>query len=166
MAHSDISFVTLSRVGGGGVTSSRTFDITVQMNNGTSHQFSSINREEQTNVEQQLKARGIRIKNDLNDDQAFLNAVIGDDSDDSDVEMANRGDRGSASEDEESVDEDFKGSDSDSDVAEEYDENPESSGSDEEEDEADVEEDDDEDEEDDGEDEEPVKKKVKKEAKD
>ena len=46
--------------------------------------------------------------------------------------VAARADRGSADEDEESVDEDFK-TDSDSDVAEEYDSAHESSGSDDEE---------------------------------
>ncbi|KAK7202407.1 hypothetical protein BZA70DRAFT_103231 [Myxozyma melibiosi] len=160
MAHEEVSFVTLSRVGGS-VSSSRTFDVTVQMKNGTSYQFSSINREEQNAVEQHLKARNIKIKNDLNEDQSFLKTVIGAESDDSEVEMAARGDRGSASEDEESVDEDFKASESeeDSDVAEEYDENPASSGDEEEEEE---EEEDEEEEDDDGDEEEPVKKKAKK----
>ncbi|KAK9470219.1 uncharacterized protein V1510DRAFT_423743 [Dipodascopsis tothii] len=129
MACSDVSYVTFSRVGGS-VSSSRTFDLTVTLKNGTEHQFSSINREEQSQIEQHLKSKNIRVKNDLVEEQSMLAAALGDDSDDSDVDVAPRGDRGSASEDEESVDEDFVGEDSDdSDVAEEYDENHNSSGS-------------------------------------
>ncbi|KAK9451154.1 uncharacterized protein V1518DRAFT_412661 [Limtongia smithiae] len=134
MSHSDVSSVTLSRVGGS-VSSSRTFDITVSMLNGTSFNYSSINREEQQPIEQYLKSKNIKIKNDLVEDQTFLAAALGEDSDDSDVEAAPRGARGSGSEDEESVDEDFKASeDEDSDVEEEYDENHESAGSGEEDD--------------------------------
>ncbi|KAK9323930.1 hypothetical protein V1517DRAFT_318811 [Lipomyces orientalis] len=161
MAHSDVSSVTLSRVGGS-VSSSRTFDITVTLVTGVSHQYSSINREEQSGIESYLKSKNIKIKNDLVDDQTFLAAALGSESDDSDVEVAPRGDRGSASEDEESVDEDFHADSDDSDVAEEFDENHASSGADdesasgEEDEEDDVVDDDDE-----SENERPVKKRAK-----
>ncbi|KAK9313678.1 hypothetical protein V1522DRAFT_384245 [Lipomyces starkeyi] len=163
MAHSDVSSVTLSRVGGS-VSSSRTFDLTVTLVTGVSHQYSSINREEQSGIESYLKSKNIKIKNDLVDDQTFLAAALGSESDDSDVEVAPRGDRGSASEDEESVDEDFQADSEDSDIAEEFDENHASSGDDEsasgEEDEDDdvIDGDDDDDE---SEDEKPVKKKAR-----
>ncbi|KAK9239205.1 hypothetical protein V1525DRAFT_398834 [Lipomyces kononenkoae] len=165
MAHSDVSSVTLSRVGGS-VSSSRTFDLTVTLVTGVSHQYSSINREEQSGIESYLKSKNIKIKNDLVDDQTFLAAALGSESDDSDVEVAPRGDRGSASEDEESVDEDFQADSDESDIAEEFDENHASSGDDES---AVGEEDDDDDEdddvvdgdEDDEDDERPVKKKAR-----
>ncbi|KAK9355103.1 hypothetical protein V1505DRAFT_414769 [Lipomyces doorenjongii] len=168
MAHSDVSSVTLSRVGGS-VSSSRTFDLTVTLVTGVSHQYSSINREEQSGIESYLKSKNIKIKNDLVDDQTFLAAALGSDSDDSDVEVAPRGDRGSASEDEESVDEDFQADSDDSDIAEEFDENHASSGNDEsasgEEDEdddvIDGDDDDDGEDDDDDDDEKPVKKKAR-----
>ncbi|KAK9466266.1 hypothetical protein V1512DRAFT_264242 [Lipomyces arxii] len=135
MNHSEVSSVTLSRVGGS-VSSSRTFDITVTLKNGTAHNYSSINREEQTPIEQYLKSKNIKIKNDLVDDQTYLAAALGSDSDDSDVDVAPRGDRGSASEDEESVDEDFQDDGDDSDGSgtstgsEDDDENAQSGASD------------------------------------
>ncbi|EED16983.1 structure-specific recognition protein, putative [Talaromyces stipitatus ATCC 10500] len=123
----NISVVTMSRVGGA-ISASRTFDITVSLKGGLGeHQFSNINREEQQPLEEFFKAKNIRIKNEMVDDSAALikAALENDDlSTDEDV----RPDRGSADEDEESVDEDFH-ADSDSDVAEEYDSAHESSGS-------------------------------------
>ncbi|KAK9484410.1 hypothetical protein V1527DRAFT_470043 [Lipomyces starkeyi] len=165
MAHSDVSSVTLSRVGGS-VSSSRTFDLTVTLVTGVSHQYSSINREEQSGIESYLKSKNIKIKNDLVDDQTFLAAALGSESDDSDVEVAPRGDRGSASEDEESVDEDFQADSEDSDIAEEFDENHASSGDDEsasgeEDEDDDVIDGDDDDDDDESEDEKPVKKKAR-----
>ncbi|KAK9357275.1 hypothetical protein V1504DRAFT_398947 [Lipomyces starkeyi] len=65
-ANSDVSSVTLSRVGGS-VSSSRTFDLTVALVTGVSHQYSSINRKEQSGVESYLKSKNIKIKNDLVD---------------------------------------------------------------------------------------------------
>ncbi|KAK9457936.1 hypothetical protein V1511DRAFT_485233 [Dipodascopsis uninucleata] len=130
MALVDVLHVTFSRLGGS-VSASRTFDVTIAMRSGVSHQFANINREEQSPIEQYLKSKGIKIKNDLVEDQSFLAAALGSDSDDSDANVVQRGDRGSASEDEESVDEDFQADSEDSDVAEEYDEDAESSGSEE-----------------------------------
>ncbi|KAJ8101802.1 hypothetical protein POJ06DRAFT_247916 [Lipomyces tetrasporus] len=161
MAHSDVSSVTLSRVGGS-VSSSRTFDLTVTLVTGVSHQYSSINREEQNGIESYLKSKNIKIKNDLVDDQTFLAAALGSESDDSDVEVAPRGDRGSASEDEESVDEDFHADSDDSDVAEEFDEDHASSGADDESASGEEDEDDDVvDDDDESENEKPVKKRAK-----
>ncbi|KAH8595950.1 FACT complex subunit pob-3 [Bisporella sp. PMI_857] len=123
--------ITFSRVGGA-VSASRTFDITVHMKSGGDSQFSNINREEQKNLEEFFKLKGIRVKNEMDDDSgAILAAALRDpDMASSDDEVvAARADRGSADEDDESIDEDFQ-SGSDSDVAEEYDSNHESSGSD------------------------------------
>ncbi|KAI4273872.1 MAG: hypothetical protein LQ337_004339 [Flavoplaca oasis] len=127
----NISVIVMSRVGGA-VSASRTFDITVTMKNGAGETlFSNINREEQKPLEDFFQAKGLRTKNEMTDDSSALIAAALKDADmaSSDEEVvAARADRGSADEDEESVDEDFK-TDSESDVAEEYDSAHESSGS-------------------------------------
>ncbi|KAI9372929.1 FACT complex subunit pob3 [Aspergillus egyptiacus] len=125
----NIAVVTMSRVGGA-VSASRTFDITVSLKAGMGeHQFSNINREEQQPLEEFFKAKNIRIKNEMSDDtNALIAAALDNDDMMSSDDDAVRPDRGSADEDEESVDEDFQ-ADSESDVAEEYDSAHESSGS-------------------------------------
>nr|POE72720.1 fact complex subunit pob3 [Quercus suber] len=135
-----VAVITMSRVGGA-VSASRTFDITVTMKNGAGeHQFSNINREEQAPLESFFKAKNLKTKNEMDGDGGMLAAALSADpdlasSDDEEVVAA----RGSADEDDESVDEDFQ-ADSDSDVAEEYDSDAKSSGggSDDEMDDADV----------------------------
>ncbi|BCS28704.1 FACT complex subunit POB3 [Aspergillus puulaauensis] len=127
----NVAVVTMSRVGGA-ISASRTFDITVSLKSGMGeHQFSNINREEQQPLEAFFKAKNIRIKNEMSDDTNALIAAALDNDDmmSSDDEAGARPDRGSADEDEESVDEDFR-ADSDTDVAEEFDSAHESSGSD------------------------------------
>jgi len=136
IAYEHISSIVLSRVGGA-VSASRTFDITIQMKNSLAEsQFSNINREEQKSLEDFFKVKGLRVKNEMDEDNgALLAAALRDnpDMDSSDEEVVTaKADRGSADEDDESLDEDFQ-EDSDSDVAEEFDSNHESSGSDEEE---------------------------------
>lgn len=124
-----IASITMSRVGGA-ISASRTFDITMTMKNGQGeHQFSNINREEQQPLEDFFRAKNIRFKNEMLDDSATILAAAGiNDLDASSDDDAVHATRGSADEDEESVDEDFQ-ADSDSDVAEEYDSAHESSES-------------------------------------
>jgi len=113
------------------VSTLSTFDITVLMKNGAgSSQFSNINREDLKALEAFFKLKGLRVKNEIDEDANMLAAALREqDMDESDDEVvAGKADRGSADEDEESVDEDFR-ADSDSDVAEEYDSAHESSGS-------------------------------------
>jgi len=124
-----IASVTMSRVGGA-VSASRTFDITVTLKNGSGeHQFSNINREEQAPLENFFKIKNIKTKNEMDGDNSMLAAALANDPDlvSSDDEEVVAKDRGSADEDDESVDEDFQ-ADSDSDVAEEYDSDAKSSG--------------------------------------
>lgn len=132
ITYEQIQTITFSRVGGA-TSASRTFDIAIQMKDGASEtQFSNINREEQKPLEDFFKIKGLRVKNEMDDDNsALLAAALRDpDMQSSDEEVvAARADRGSADEDDESVDEDFK-TDSESDVAEEYDSAHESSGTD------------------------------------
>ncbi|KAM3070475.1 FACT complex subunit [Clarireedia jacksonii] len=123
--------ITFSRVGGA-VSASRTFDITVHLKGGAGEsQFSNINREEQKPLEDFFKIKGLRVKNEMDEDNsALLAAALRDPemaSSDDEV-VAARADRGSADEDDESIDEDFHTED-ESDVAEEYDSAHESSGS-------------------------------------
>lgn len=161
IAYEQTQSVTFSRVSGA-VSALSTFDISVVMKNGAgSSQFSNINREDLKALESFFKLKGLRVKNEIDEDANLLAAALREEAmDDSDDEVVvNKADRGSADEDEESVDEDFQ-ADSDSDVAEEYDSNHESSGSGSAE--SDVDDDDDEDEEmGEGDDDEPPKKKSK-----
>jgi len=122
--------VTFSRVGGA-VSALSTFDITVHLKNGAgSSQFSNINREDLKALEDFFKLKGLRVKNEIDEDANMLAAAMRDQvMDDSEEEVVGpKADRGSASEDEESVDEDFR-AESDSDVAEEFDSEHESDGS-------------------------------------
>ncbi|MDA4133898.1 MAG: hypothetical protein OK454_12360 [Thaumarchaeota archaeon] len=122
--------ITFSRVGGA-VSALSTFDITVHMKSGGgSSQFSNINREDLKALESFFKLKGLRVKNEIDEDANLMAAALRDqDMGSSDEEVVGpKADRGSADEDEESVDEDFRAS-SESDVAEEYDSNHESSGS-------------------------------------
>jgi FACT complex subunit SSRP1/POB3 len=132
IAYEQIKSVVLSRVGGA-VSASRTFDITIEMKTGAESQFSNINREEQKPLEEFFKVKGLRVKNEMDEDtSALLAAALRDHPDmaSSDEEVvAAKADRGSADEDSESADEDFQ-EDSESDVAEEFDSAHESSGSD------------------------------------
>lgn len=128
----NVASITMSRVGGA-VSASRTFDITVSLKNGAGeHQFSNINREEQTPLENFFAAKNIKTKNEMDGDGGMLAAAMADPdlASSEDDEVVAR-DRGSADEDSESEDEDFQ-ADEESDVAEEFDENAGSSGSDEE----------------------------------
>jgi len=125
------SMVVMSRVGGA-VSASRTFDINITLKNGAGeHAFSNINREEQKPLESFFQAKGIKFRNEMDVDQPGLMAgMLADDPDlaSSEDEVVIGGEaRGSADEDDESVDEDFK-TDDESDVAEEFDSDAASSG--------------------------------------
>lgn len=129
IAYEQTQSVTFSRVTGA-VAALSTFDITVQLKNGAgSSQFSNINREDLKGLEEFFRIKGIRVKNEIDEDAKLLAATLrGEDLLSSDDEVVGpKADRGSADEDEESVDEDFR-AESESDVAEEYDSNHESSG--------------------------------------
>ncbi|KAL2148218.1 hypothetical protein VTH82DRAFT_4975 [Thermothelomyces myriococcoides] len=158
--------ITFSRVSGA-VSALSTFDITVHMKSGAgSSQFSNINREDLKALEDFFKLKGLRVKNEIDEESTLMAAALRDEamgSSDEEVVGA-KADRGSADEDEESIDEDFQ-AESESEVAEEYDSNHESdgSGSDESDvdNEVDDEDDDDLDDEEEEEEEERPKKKKK-----
>lgn len=122
--------ITFSRVGGA-VSALSTFDITVHLKSGgISSQFSNINREDLKALEDFFKLKGLRVKNEIDEDANLMAAALRDEemmSSDEEVVGA-KADRGSADEDEESVDDDFQ-AESDSEIAEEFDSNHESDGS-------------------------------------
>lgn len=160
IAYEQTASVTFSRVSGA-VSALSTFDITVQMKNGAgSTQFSNISREDLKALETFFKLKNLRVKNEIDEDANLLAAALRDqDMDDSDDDIVgNKADRGSADEDEESVDEDFH-ADSESEVAEEFDSNPETTDSSDAE--SGVDDDMDDDDDDDEEEEEPPKKRKK-----
>ncbi|CAG9993383.1 unnamed protein product [Clonostachys byssicola] len=162
IAYEQTQSITFSRVSGA-VSALSTFDISVVMKNGAgSSQFSNINREDLKALEAFFKLKGLRVKNEIDEDANLLAAALREqDMDDSDEEVVNaKADRGSADEDEESVDEDFQ-ADSESDVAEEFDSAHESdgSGSESEQGESGVDDDDEADDDDEEEEERPKKKK-------
>lgn len=163
IAYEQTQSITFSRVSGA-VSALSTFDISVVMKNGAgSSQFSNINREDLKALEAFFKLKGLRVKNEIDEDANLLAAALREqDMDDSDEEVVNaKADRGSADEDEESVDEDFQ-ADSESDVAEEFDSAHESDGSGSESDQGESGVDDDEEADDDEEEEEERPKKKKK----
>ena len=156
--------ITFSRVSGA-VSALSTFDITVHLKSGAgSSQFSNINREDLKALEDFFKLKGLRVKNEIDEETTLLAAALRDqDMASSDEEVVGpKADRGSADEDEESVDEDFR-AESESDVAEEYDSNHSSDGSGSDESDVDnrIDGDEDEDEDMDDEEEQPKKKKKK-----
>ena len=116
---SEISSITMSRTGAGGVSTSRTFDMDITLRGSNqSHNFGSIEREEQETIENYCLQKGLRIKNEEKLAKAMLAKAMNetaDDDDDADVDMGSAGD-----DDDESADDDFN-SGSDSDVAEEFD---------------------------------------------
>jgi structure-specific recognition protein 1 len=119
-----VTLITMSRIGGA-MAASRTFDITMAMRGGGEFQFSNINREEQKPLEDFFRTKGLKIKNEMAEEEKMTAALlIGADSE-SDEEVV--ADRGSADEDSEEADEDFH-DDDDSDVAEEFDSQHESEG--------------------------------------
>ncbi|KAJ1984500.1 FACT complex subunit [Dimargaris cristalligena] len=146
--HSEIGSVHFSRVGAATAAGpSRTFDMKFNMLSGTDYQFSSIPKEEYNVLEQYLREKKIKMKNELPDgnsgyaDLSNLDALS--DLDDSDAggdygqkrrktSMAATASFGQADfgedDDDESPDEDFQVASEESDVPEEYDEEYESAG--------------------------------------
>lgn len=67
IAFDNIAAITMSRVGGA-VSASRTFDITVSLKGGGEHQFLNINREEQKSLENFFQLKGIKTKNEMEEE--------------------------------------------------------------------------------------------------
>ncbi|ODQ51395.1 SSrecog-domain-containing protein [Saitoella complicata NRRL Y-17804] len=120
---SDVSYVTLSRVGGG--SASRTFDLTFTLSGSKGEiALSNINKEEQSPLITYLKLKSIKVKNEMTEDTTqLIKQALAEEADmsddDEDVVMKERG--ADDDEDEESPDEDFAADDDSDDDALEYD---------------------------------------------
>ncbi|KAF8520735.1 SSrecog-domain-containing protein [Hysterangium stoloniferum] len=113
---SDIREVVFSRVGGA-LASARTFDLKIEQKVGPDYTFTSIAREEHEGIETFLKAKKVRVSNEMGDGDAIM-AAPDDSSDDEMQSVASSGDEapkprlGDNDEDSEE-DEDFQASSSD-----------------------------------------------------
>ncbi|KAG8884370.1 FACT complex subunit [Tulasnella sp. 331] len=121
--YADIHQVIFSRVGGG-MTSARTFDIRIVTKSGamTEVTFTSINKEEFDPVEEFLKAKKLRTKNEINDGDVLMAATALDDESDEDMGSAGSDNNSDAKpvkkiangeDDDSEEDEDFQASSSD-----------------------------------------------------
>ncbi|KAJ9076857.1 FACT complex subunit [Entomophthora muscae] len=116
--HSEIGSISFSRIGAGSVASSRTFDLKFNLKGGTSHQFSSINKEELKNIERYLRAKDIRFKDEKAEQAAQYSELEVSSEDEGDRKRLREDDEDP---DDESPDEDFV-AESESEVGEEFDE--------------------------------------------
>lgn len=83
---SDIHQVIFSRVGAS-VSAARTFDLKIVTKSGPEYTFTSINKEEHEPIENYLKDKKVRIKNEMVPDaDMLLAAAVGDDDDDDDMQ--------------------------------------------------------------------------------
>ncbi|SCZ89982.1 BZ3500_MvSof-1268-A1-R1_Chr1-3g01704 [Microbotryum saponariae] len=127
--HADISAVIFARVGGA-LPSARTFDLSIRLRGDPDHPivFSALNKEELQPIEDFLRMKKIKIKNEMDEIAAVEAAVLGaDDSDEEDEEeddedgdvkmktVKNGGGAEEDDEDEDSPDEDFTVDSDDSD---------------------------------------------------
>jgi len=78
IAFDNIVSITLARAGGvaASVTASRTFDITVLLKGGAEHQFSNINREEQKPLESFFELKGLKVKNDMDEEVRVFHCML------------------------------------------------------------------------------------------
>ncbi|ESK95227.1 fact complex subunit pob3 [Moniliophthora roreri MCA 2997] len=119
---SDVEKAVFSRVGSSmGAAAARTFDLKIATKSGSEITFTNINKEEHEPVEQYLKEKKIRIKNEMVPDADLLMAAaVGEDDDEDMQSVSSEGSApkaktgGGGGEDEDSEeDEDFQASSSD-----------------------------------------------------
>eukprot|EP01135_Chromosphaera_perkinsii_P000449 Nk52_evm3s96 gene=Nk52_evmTU3s96 len=126
----EIANVSFARVGATSTGTSRTFDIDVELNNGTKHSFTGIQREEYSKLYSFMATKKLRIKNVKSQEGVSMR----DDDFDSSGSEEEGYVQGGLDDDDDEDDEDFKVNlDAESDISEEYDSNPssdEGSGSD------------------------------------
>ncbi|KAJ1674042.1 FACT complex subunit [Spiromyces aspiralis] len=108
---------------GSSVTSSRTFDLRVNLFGNQDIQFSNLNREEYNNLLEYMRDKNLKVLSEIGDENTVSFAGMEPSSDEG---GSIKGESG-GEEDESSPDEDFV-AESESDVPEEYNEDYESSG--------------------------------------
>ncbi|XP_044734685.1 FACT complex subunit Ssrp1 [Chrysoperla carnea] len=132
----EIASVNFARSGG----STRSFDFEIELKSGTTHTFSSIEKEEYGKLFDFITSKKLHVKNRGKNDKASYKDDFGDSDNEiepdaylvrvkAEAEERDEDDDGGDSEDE-STDEDFNPNQAESDVAEEYDSNPADSDSD------------------------------------
>ncbi|KIJ54619.1 hypothetical protein M422DRAFT_24531 [Sphaerobolus stellatus SS14] len=110
---SDIHQVVFSRVGGA-IASARTFDLKIEQKTGPEITFSSIAREEHEGIETFLKAKKVRVTNEMADGDTIMAAPDDTDDESDDESDDEKSVKVRAGEDEDSEeDEDFQASSSD-----------------------------------------------------
>lgn len=119
--HSEIGSINFSRVGKGSVSSSRTFDLKFNLKGGTSHQFSSINKEEFKNIERYLRSKNIRFKDEQSEQASRYSDLDLSSEEELSPRKRTRVTDSVEEPDDESPDEDFV-AESESEVGEEFDE--------------------------------------------
>lgn len=73
MPYADIASITFSRVGGGASASSaRTFDMLVTMKGGLEYAYSGIPREEYAGLDEFLRLKKLRVKNEMADEVGLI----------------------------------------------------------------------------------------------
>jgi structure-specific recognition protein 1 len=90
----DVHQVVFSRVGSGmGASAARTFDLKVVTKSSPEYTFTSINKEEHEAIENFLKAKKVRVKNEMMQDVdlAAAAAIMDDDDDDEMQSVASSG---------------------------------------------------------------------------
>ena len=130
MAYSSIAQVTFSRVGQS-TSASRTFDLKITLKRGGDMQFSGIPREEHTKLDEFLRLKGVRVKNEISEDEAAAKyadmSSSSDDDEGAQRKVAAIVNNEGGDDDSEEDDEDFVAKD-ESDVEEEFNEDYDSSG--------------------------------------
>ncbi|KAG6878509.1 hypothetical protein C0993_005439 [Termitomyces sp. T159_Od127] len=120
----DVHQVIFSRVGASmGAAAARTFDLKIITKSGPEHSFTSINKEDHEPVENYLKEKKIKVKNEMVPDaDLLLAAAAGDDDDDDEMQSVESDDdrprvkqsKGGMDDEDSEEDEDFQASESDS----------------------------------------------------
>jgi structure-specific recognition protein 1 len=81
MLYSAIALVEFSRLDGGGESASRTFDMKVKMKKGMEFSFVGIPKDEHAALDEYLKLKGIRIKNEVTQDDLLAMSGLPESSD-------------------------------------------------------------------------------------
>jgi hypothetical protein len=71
----EIANVTFSRVGAGGASSSRTFDLRIVLKKAGEHQFSSLAKEEHGALDEYFRENKVKVKNEMAPDEVCFAAA-------------------------------------------------------------------------------------------
>lgn len=116
--HKNIATIVVSRVSAS-ISASRTFDLKIEMRDRSSYQFLNVNKDEQNGIEEYFASKDIKIHNEIDEEnaavQAAMDDVMSDEDDDDDDDDDDIPIRSEDEDEDESVDEDFEMDDDDDD---------------------------------------------------